>query len=267
MDLYDQAVSLWRSFSIASEKQLDQHLNSFRVLFAYNSGKIEDMEITFYDTKAIFEGRRRVTNFTGNPKALLEQQNQKLCYELLKSKIIKREPLSIDLILDVHQAMMGGTYDAHTFVENGERPGSFKKHDYITGVHEVGSVPENVANDMKGLLDEITAYAGEQVLKTAAYFHAKFEFIHPFADGNGRVGRTLLNYFLMTHGHPPLIIYYEDKNLYYECLERYDQAEELNPLYKFLQYETGKAWEKAVQPGVEDKRKNLIDFMENPSPK
>lgn len=264
MDLYDQAVSLWRSFSIASEKQLDQHLDNFRVLFAYNSGKIENTEIDLYDTRDIFEGKRIVINFSGRPRALLEQQNQKLCYEFLKSKIIKREPLSMDLVLDIHQAITGGTYDEHLYVENGERPGSFKKHDYITGIHEVGSAPENVENNMKDLLDEVNAYDGKQILNTAAYFHAKFEFIHPFADGNGRVGRTLLNYYLMTRNHPPLIIDYKDKRLYFEGLRRYDEAEDLDLLSEFLEDETGKTWGKAVQrsEGIKEKRKTLSDFME-----
>ncbi|QNK42413.1 Fic family protein [Caproicibacter fermentans] len=249
MDPYDQAVLFWKAFKITTEEQLEQRLEDFHVLFAYNSGKIEDTEITWYDTEEIFDGRKRVANFTGDPKALLEQQNQKLCYELLKSKIIKREPLSIDLILDVHQTLMDGIYDEHTFIEKGERPGSFKKHDYVTGIHDVGSATDNVERDVKELLEEVNAYEGEEeVLKAAAYFHARFEFIHPFADGNGRAGRSLLNYFLLLHHHPPLIIYFQDKQLYYESLQRYDEMEDLNPFYEFLKYETGKTWEKATNP-------------------
>lgn len=44
----------------------------------------------------------------------------------------------------------------------------------------------------------------------------------------------------MLHEHPPLIVYDEDKGLYYECLQKYDEAEDLNPLTQFLQYETEK---------------------------
>jgi Fic family protein len=111
-------------------------------------------------------------------------------------------------------------------VEQGERPGEFKKHDYVTGIAEVGSLPEDVEKDLTELLEELADYEGRDVLKAAAYFHARFEYIHPFADGNGRVGRTLLNYWLMTRGHPPVIVHDEDKRAYYGALSRYDEAED-----------------------------------------
>ena len=82
-------------------------------------------------------------------------------------------------------------------------------------------------------------------MTAAAYLHARFENIHPFADGNGRVGRTLVNYYLMIHNSPPLIVYEEDKKLYFECLQRFDEEEELEPLTRFLAYETEKTWTKA----------------------
>ncbi|QNK40758.1 Fic family protein [Caproicibacter fermentans] len=264
MEQYDQTVRLWKSFSITSAAELDQHLDSFRILFAFHSGKIENEEITYHDTREIFENGK-VSNYTGSPRTLFEQQNQKLCYEFLKDKIVKKEPLSLELILEIHRILTGGTYDEHRYVKNGERPGSFKKHDYVTGVHEVGSAAENVESDVRELLEEVEAYDGQDILKAAAYLHAKFEFIHPFADGNGRVGRTLLNYYLMTYDHPPMIVYNEDKSLYYECLQKYDEDEELKPLFEFLKYETGKTWEKALKlsNGLKTERKGLADFTQN----
>ena len=261
MEQYNRVVGLWQSYKIASADDLDKYLDSFRVLFAFHSGKIENEEVTYHDTREIFENGR-VVNYTGSPRVLFEQQNQKLCYEVLKDKVLKNEPLSMELVKEIHKVLTGGTYDERRYITNEERPGEFKKHNYVTGVHEVGSAAENVENDMTELIAEVNAYEGKDVLKVAAYLHARFEFIHPFADGNGRVGRTLMNYYLMTHNHPPLIVYDEDKRIYYECLQNYDEAEELNPLYEFLMYETRKTWEKAValNDGIKLEHKGLSDF-------
>lgn len=241
MEPYDQAIRLWETFSINTSSELDQSFDRFRILFAFHSGKIENQEITYRDTRDIYK-TGRVSNFTGDPRALFEQENQKLCYEFLKDKILKKEPLNLALILEIHRTLTGGIYDESRYVKNGERPGELKHHDYVIGIHEVGSSKDNVESDLKELLKEVDTYDGKEILKAGAYLHAGIEFIHPFADGNGRVGRTVLNYYLMIHDHPPLIVYYEDKQLYYECLQKYDECEKLNPLFEFLKFETGKTW-------------------------
>lgn len=261
MERYTRVVGLWRSYRIVSAADLDKYLDSFRILFAFHSGKIENEEITYYDTREIFENGK-VVSYTGNPRALFEQQNQKLCYEFLKEKIVKREPLSVELVKEIHRILTGGTYDEHRYIVNDERPGEFKKHDYVIGVHEVGSAAENELTD---LIVEANEYGGKDVLKASAYFHARFEYIHPFADGNGRVSRALMNYYLMVHDHPPFIVYDDDKRMYFDCLQKYDEAEKLNSLYEFFKYETEKTWEKALAlaDGKKSERKGLPDFTED----
>ncbi|MBP2629497.1 MAG: hypothetical protein H6Q70_125 [Firmicutes bacterium] len=248
MDKYNSVVEMWKSYKISKISDTDKYLDNFRVLFAFHSGKIENEEITYHDTREIFENGQ-VLNYTGNPRALFEQQNQKLCYEFLKDKIVTKKSMDVELIKEIHKILTSGTYDERRFIQNGERPGEFKKHDYVVGLSEVGTASENVEKELTELIlevNEVNSYKNADVLKVAAYFHAKFEYIHPFADGNGRTGRTLLNYYLMTNDHPPLIIYNEDKKIYYECLQKYDEFEELNSLVKFLKYETEKTWEKTL---------------------
>ena len=80
-----------------------------------------------------------------------------------------------------------GTYNTRRW-QLGERLGKYKLHDYVTGKNEIGTAPEDVAEEMRELLeelqDELRNIRPENVLTAAAYFHAKFENIHPFADGN-----------------------------------------------------------------------------------
>ena len=258
---YDQALGLWLSYNIKSVSELDKYLDNFRILFAYHSGKIENDEITYHDTREIFTNGS-VSNYTGNPRALFEQQNQKLCYDFLKEKIVNKEPLSIELVKEIHKILTSGTYDERRYIDNNERPGEFKKHDYITGVREVGSPAADVEADISELIAEMDEYSGNDYLQAAAYFHLKFEYIHPFADGNGRAGRTLFNYYLMINNHPPLIVYEEDKKLYYECLQKYDENEEIKPLCEFFKYETEKTWDKTLSlaTGGGDKKKGLSEL-------
>jgi Fic family protein len=261
LDKYAGILERWHSYHIESAADLDKYLDSFRILFAFHSGKIENEDITYHDTRGIFENGL-VLNYTGNPRTLFEQQNQKLCYEVLKDKIINKEPLSVEVIQEIHRVLTSGTYDEHRYIKNEERPGEFKKHDYVTGLHEVGSSADNVESDLTELINEVNKYGGNDILKAASYLHAKFEFIHPFADGNGRVGRTMLNYYLMVNNHPPLIVYDGDKRLYYESLQKYDVDEELSALYEFFKYQVEKTWEKAMALAihVNQERKGLSDL-------
>ena len=157
MEQYNRVVGLWQSYKIAFTVDLDKYLDSFRVLFAFHSGKIENEEINYHDTREIFENGR-VVNYTGSPRTLFEQQNQKLCYKVLKEKIVKREPLSAELVKEIHKVLTGGTYDERRYIVNEERPGELKKHDYVTGIHEIGSAAEDVENDLTELFTGVNAY-------------------------------------------------------------------------------------------------------------
>lgn len=137
------------------------------------------------------------------------------------------------------------TYDTRRW-QLGERPGEYKRHDYVTGKEEIGASPEDVSEEMDELLSELTDITNRDALTAAAYFHAKFENIHPFADGNGRVGRLAMNYFLIMHNHPPIIIHEEDRKDYYTSLEEWDTRQDLAPLRDFLKKQTERTWSKQI---------------------
>lgn len=230
------------TFEYSNRNDLENALCDFKVLFAYHSNKIENDEINYNDTRDVFENGK-VVGFNGNPRTLFEIQNQKDCYEFLVDKVINKEVISEELIKTIHKTLTNGTYDEVRY-SKGERPGEYKKGDYIVGAAEIGSLAENVEREIIDLLNEINNSDSTDYLTIATYFHLRFETIHPFADGNGRVGRTLLNYYFMIHNIKPLIIYDEDKKLYYECLRAFDNKQDIEPLKKFLIYEQEKTWTK-----------------------
>ena len=187
---YSEIVASWQNKVVTNREELMAKLQNFRIVFAYNSNKIENPETTYHNTREIFENGK-VINFTGDIRTIFEIQNQKECFDFLADKILNREPITKELILQTHEKLMKGCYDETRYLK-GERPGSFKKHEYVIG-DDVGELPENVENEIDFLCNELKENEGKDPLKIATYLHLNFEQIHPFADGNGRLGRTLFN--------------------------------------------------------------------------
>lgn len=259
MSTYQDIVRLWQSFDAKTEADLEAQLDNFKVLFAYNSNKIENANTTYEDTYEVFE-RDKVSNYTGDVRTLTEIQNQKLAYQRLVKAVVAKKPLCEALVLEFHRIITEGTYDARRY-ERGERPGAYKQHHYVVGINETGAAPDTVADEIDELLEEIAdvRVRPKDVLTVAAYFHAKFENIHPFADGNGRTGRVLMNYFLMLHDHPPLTIYDEDRIEYYKALDAFHSDQDIKLLRSFLEQQTVKTWGKALERDKHVKQRRQPD--------
>lgn len=255
---YESILDFWKKQNIKNANELASVLSSYSVNFAYNSGKIENDEITYHDTREVFD-KDGVTSYTGSTKTLFEIQNSKAAYERMLSAFDDKQIVDEKFLKEIQMILTNGTYDERRY-QIGERPGEYKHHDYVTGKNEVGASAEDVQDEVCELLDELTDIDDKNALVAAAYFHAKFENIHPFSDGNGRAGRLLMNYILLIHNHPPITIYEEDRKDYYNALEKFDEELELNSLIDFLKSQLVKTWEKQL-----DKSKVgslLADFIE-----
>ena len=239
MKNYEHIAEEWKNRNLKTTADLEQALENYRILFAFHSNKIENPATTYHDTREIFE-HGRVSDYTGDLRTLYEIENQKLCFDFLKEKILEKEPLTPELILRIHKLLMRGCYDEERYAK-GERPGTWKKSMYVVG-DETGVEPEEVEQEIRFVLDEVNQPGIARPLTAAAYLHLNFESIHPHADGNGRTGRTLMNYYLLTHDHPPLIIYEEDKAAYYMALALFDKTDEMDGFVQFLKEETVKTW-------------------------
>ena len=257
MTPYEEAVSLWRQKNITTDAELAEALNGHSIAFAYHSGRIENERITFHDTREIFE-HDGVTSYTGDLRTLFEISNAKDANELLISSFQKKLPLDEALVKAFHRKLTQKTYDTRRW-QMGERPGEYKLHDYVTGKNEIGAFPEDVSEEMGELLEELADIPEDKALTAAAYYHAKLENIHPFADGNGRTGRITMNYFLLLHGHPPIIIHEEDRKAYYSALEAWDERQELTPLTDFLREQTVKTWAKQLERARRKTEKSSLD--------
>ena len=245
LELYEKALALWRNKHIKNDAELAEVLNSTSVSFAYHSGNLENERITYNDTREIFD-HDGVTSYTGDLRTLFEIRNAKDAYELFLQSFRERRLLDEKLVKEFQRQLTQNTYDPRRY-QMGERPGEYKRHDYVTGKNETGAAPEDVADEMRELLDEMKDIPGDRLLRAAAYYHAKFENIHPFADGNGRTGRLTMNYFLVMNNHPPITIHQEDRKEYYAALEAWDERQELELMEDFLREQTVKTWIKQIE--------------------
>ena len=245
MTQYEKAVALWQQKRITTDAELAEAMNGHSIAFAYHSGKIENDLITFNDTREIFE-HDGVTSYTGDLRTLFEISNAKDANEFLLSSFNEKKPLNETLVKEFHRRLTQKTYDTRRW-QLGERPGEYKKHEYVTGKNEIGASADEVSEEMDELFAEMVDIPDEKALTAAAYYHVKFENIHPFADGNGRTGRLTMNYFLLAHNHPPIIIHEEDRKNYYSALEAWDERQELTPMVDFLKEQTAKTWEKQIE--------------------
>lgn len=239
---YEKIRAFWQAQSIKSAAELSVLLSGNLVKFAYHSAKIENENVTYNDTREIFE-HDGVVKYTGDLRTLYEIRNSKDAFELFFACFDKREAITPELVKSFQRELTKNTYDERRY-SLGERPGEYKKHDYVIGREEVGAFFEDVDEEMNELIAELKDVKREKILTAAAYLHAKFENIHPFADGNGRTGRLLMNYFLVLSDAPPIIIFEEDRGDYYSALEKWDDEQDLKPLENFLGAQTIKTWEK-----------------------
>lgn len=243
-DRYGKALSFWREKQIRTDAELAEALNGQGIFYAYHSGNLENEHITYNDTREIFE-HDGVVSYTGDLRTLFEIRNAKNAYELFLVSFREKRPLNESLVKEFQKLLTLNTCDERRY-QLGERSGEYKHHDYVTGKNEIGAAPGDVAEEMRKLLDELQNAPAEQLLRAAAYYHVKFENIHPFADGNGRAGRLTMNYFLVINDHPLITIHQEDRKAYYAALEAWDERQELAPMEAFLREQTIKTWEKQL---------------------
>jgi len=250
---YKECINIWRA-GISEEL-----MNRFYLKFTYSSNKIENNETRLRDVENVFRGSA-VVGFKGNSKTITEIENHKaLCDNIVRLSKENNPQLSIDVIKHFHYALMRGCFSEELLIK-GEKPGEFKNGDYVVGVHDVGASPEEVEENLKSLVDEINEVEVNEnnVLKILSYVHCWFEHIHPFADGNGRVGRMLLNYLLIGNNFPPIIIFESDRTEYYWALENFNEKQEIDKMVSFLEDQAFKTWLKDYNLKV----KGLKEFLD-----
>ena len=186
-----------------------------QVELTYNSNHIEGSRLTHDQTRYIYETNTiGMENGVLNVDDIVETANHFQCIDLVIDNA--EQPLTEDFIKLLHRTLKTGTSDS--------RKDWFAVGEYKKLPNEVGgrstTLPEQVAEKMRELLKQY-AQTDKKTLKDLVEFHDQFECIHPFQDGNGRVGRLILFKECLRYDIVPFIIDEELKLFYYRGLHEW----------------------------------------------
>ncbi|MCL2604112.1 MAG: Fic family protein [Defluviitaleaceae bacterium] len=182
----------------------------FMIDYTYHSNAIEGSTLTLDETHLVL---KEGVTISGKPlKHHLEAIGHKDAYYYMEDLIKNKEPITEKTIQVIHSLVL---------VDGGLDRGVYRRLPVRVGNY-YPCQPYEVPIKMEQLMAEYTTdMQSLHVIERVALFHLIFETIHPFIDGNGRVGRLLLNFELMASGYPPINIMFSDRQKYYDCFNRY----------------------------------------------
>ncbi|QQR55417.1 Fic family protein [Candidatus Peregrinibacteria bacterium] len=195
---------------------------TFILSLTYNSNKIEGSTLTEDETASILFDNKALLHKTLTEQ--LEAKNHQTALEHL-FRNLKAQKITEEWILKLHGILMNGIrHDAGCYRNHGVR---------IVGSFVPTANPLKIPQLMKDLVEWINKKEKNPV-HHATVVHARFEKIHPFSDGNGRIGRLLMLAMLLKRNFPPAVIRQEKKRLYYTYLSKAQLEEDYSLLEDFI---------------------------------
>lgn len=215
--------------------------NKIQVDFAYNSNHIEGSRLSHDETRLIYE-TKTIGSKNNRVDDIFETVNHFSCLDYVIDNYSKK--LSEKLIKDLHRILKTSTMSSKS---DEAVVGDYKKYRNFVGSMETSS-PNNVSNDIEKLLNTYNKKE-KHSLEEIIEFHGKFEKIHPFYDGNGRVGRLIMFKECLKSNIVPFIIDDKYKYEYYNGLEKYQKGKNKNYLIQTCLL-------------MQDNMKLLLDYFE-----
>lgn len=189
--------------------------HKIQIELTYNSNHMEGSRLTHDQTRYIYEtNSMNATDEIIKIDDIIETKNHFKCIDYVLEKAT--EPLNENLILKLHKILKTGTSDSEL---DWFAVGAYKKLPNEVGGHET-TPPEQVSDELKKLLAQYNDKK-EKNLEDIIDFHVKFERIHPFQDGNGRVGRLIIFKECLNYGIVPFIIQDDLKLFYYRGISQW----------------------------------------------
>lgn len=189
-----------------------------QIRLAYNSNHMEGSRLTEEQTRSIYETQTiGVTEVPEKIDDIIEAVNHFRCFDYMLS--VADKELSEDIIKQIHFILKSGTTDSQ---KEWFAVGDYKKRPNMVGDMKETTHPTKVAGEVKQLLKEYREN-DNVTFEDIIDFHYKFETIHPFQDGNGRVGRLIMFKECLKYNIPPFIIEDSSKDFYRRGLNEYPE--------------------------------------------
>lgn len=199
-------------------------------LLAYNSNKIEGSTLTEEQTASLFDnGTLPKSGDYYRAKDIEEMNGHFLMFNKMLDTM--EEPLTQELIKGFHYELKSGVFEDRA---NGYAIGAYKKRPNMIGIYQTVR-PENVEVEMSAL---ITWYFSQKVdIAVLAEFHCRYERIHPFQDGNGRIGRLIIFRECLKNNIIPLVIEDVNRDEYLEAMKAYREENKVSELIRIFKKE------------------------------
>ncbi|MFH1430109.1 MAG: Fic family protein [Candidatus Uhrbacteria bacterium] len=190
----------------------------------YNSNAIENSTLTLRETEKILLEQELARDVS--IREVFEARNLAKVIEYIRGKARAQE-LTKEMICLLHQMLLGNIDD--------DVAGRFRKAgEYVRVGTYIAPPPERIEDMMESMLVQYTSDHSIYVLDKIAAFHLDFELVHPFCDGNGRIGRTLINWQLREIGFPSVIVQFKDRDDYYETFRAYQEKQDAKPMERVI---------------------------------
>lgn len=188
--------------------------------FAYNSNHMEGSKLTSEQTQMVFN-RKTISGDNIMLDDILEAMNHFEAFDAILDRY--DEPLSEDLILGLHRTLKNGTTQAKNPLYS---VGAYKRYENVIGAVGIPTTPpDKVADEIDGLFKRYERQDGHD-FDDLLVLHVAFERIHPFSDGNGRVGRLLLFKECLRNDITPYIITDDLRDFYIRGLSYFNSERE-----------------------------------------
>ena len=227
--------------------------SSLKTNFIYNSNAIEGNTLTLKEMDIILQ-----YGVTVKGKSLKEHEEvkgQEYAINFLKEIIKRNETLSLRLIREFHSLVLN---------DDIENRGKFKQsNNEILGAGFETTPYYLVEEKLTELIEKYNSNKVDNLVTKVSHFHADFEKIHPFIDGNGRTGRLLLNLELMKNGYPITVIRNEEREEYYTALETAQVKSNYELLADFIEKSVENTFWMYYKYFDEDTKMKFEEYLKN----